>query len=57
MSDLSIEDFKNVLLDLYLSQRANADLSAQLAFMQNDVSGEHVKEEVTSYERSGDRRP
>jgi hypothetical protein len=31
MSDLSVEDFKNVLLDLYLVQRENAELRVRLA--------------------------
>lgn len=31
MTGLSVEDFKNVLLDLYLAQRELATLRAQLA--------------------------
>lgn len=30
MSDLSVDDFKNILLDLYLAQRENAVLRAAL---------------------------
>lgn len=31
MSDLTIDDFKNVLLDLYLVQREKAQLQLQIA--------------------------
>lgn len=36
MNDLTIEDFKQVLLDLYLVQRENAALHAQLHKWQTD---------------------
>lgn len=36
--DLSVEDFKNVLLDLYLAQRDAADLRFKLAELQKAIS-------------------
>lgn len=37
MNDLTIEDFKNLLLDLYLAQRENAALHAQLVAQHQDA--------------------
>lgn len=54
MSGLSVEDFKNVLLDLYLAQRENAALHAQLMQHSTDVSGE---QEEVSRDESGGRHP
>lgn len=36
MPDLSVDDFKNVLFDLYLAQRENAVLRAVLAQSETD---------------------
>lgn len=33
MNDLTIEDFKNLLLDLYLAQRENAELHSRVALL------------------------
>lgn len=48
MSDLSIEDFKNVLLDLYLAQREAAVLRDELAVVKQPflIPEERVDEEA-----------
>lgn len=46
MSGLSVEDFKNVLLDLYVTQRENADLRARLVALEVDAPAEGADEEV-----------
>jgi hypothetical protein len=59
MSGLSVEDFKNVLLDLYLAQRENAELHNQLAVLQqqNEVTGKSASEEATGGGQHGDQHP
>lgn len=58
MSGLTVEDFKTLLLDLYLVQRENAQLRAQIGELdrQNEAPGEQ-EEEVTRGEQYGDRHP
>jgi hypothetical protein len=48
MSDLSVEDFKNILLDLYLVQRENAELRGELALLKQPhlLAEERADEEV-----------
>lgn len=58
MSDLTVEDFKTLLLDLYLVQRENAQLRLQLGALDrpHEAPGEQ-EEEVTRGEQYGDRHP
>jgi hypothetical protein len=42
MSGLSVEDFKQLLLDLYLVQRENAVLRAELMARQEPEEGDEV---------------
>jgi hypothetical protein len=47
MTDLSLEDLKSILLDLYIVQRENAELRARLArYEQADAPEGRVDEEV-----------
>lgn len=47
MSVLSVEDFKSVLLDLYVAQREIAELRAEVAALkQPDTSAEGADEGV-----------
>lgn len=47
MNELSVEDLKNVLLDLYMAQREIAALRAQVAYLQD--------QEKPDKEATGDR--
>lgn len=45
MSELTVDDFKNVLLDLYLVQRQNEQLQARLAALTNEQRAPEGRED------------